>query len=194
MVRNNGATDGKIHIVRVEWLVRIANEMLAGEHSLVVEPVRCRPVELIRARLGGEDGLQAGRAAVLYRERVDLHAGFLDGFRLRGQVQHALADSAGHVQPVNDVLVVVLALAVGAGVHLLLGGVIVDSGCGTSGGAGAQARYPGRHGHQRDQVAADDGQFCDTLVIQGQLGTAVGSIDDGRLRRDHDGLGGGAYL
>ena len=100
---------------------------------------------------------------MFHRKRIYLYAGFLDGFGLRSQVQHALTDSAGHVETVDDVLVVVLALAVGAGIHLLFGGVIVDAGSRTSGCAGAQARDARRHGHERDKVAADDWQLRDRL-------------------------------
>ena len=139
-------------------------------------------MELIRAGLRGEDGLQTGGAAVFHRKRVHLHAGFLDGFRLRREVQHALPDAAGDVQSVDDVLVVVLALAVGAGVHLLFGGVVVDAGGRAAGCAGAEAGHTGRHGHERHEVAADDGQLRDALVVQRQFGAAVGRIDDRELR------------
>ena len=65
---NDRTADGEIHIVRVEWLVWTrfeTYEVLIGEHSLVVEPVRRGTVELIGARSGGEDRLQTGGAAVL---------------------------------------------------------------------------------------------------------------------------------
>ena len=37
--------------------------------------------------LGGEDGLQAGRAAVLDENVFTCDAGLLDGFRMRGKIQ-----------------------------------------------------------------------------------------------------------
>ena len=113
--------------------------MLVRIHSLIVEPIRRGTVERIRARSGGKDRLQSCRAAVLHRKRIHLDAGFLNRFWLGRQVQHTLPDSTGHIEPVYHVLIVVLTLAVGAGIDLLFGGVIVYSGCWTARGAGSQA-------------------------------------------------------
>jgi len=93
-------------------------------------------------RPGREDCLQAGRATMLYRKRVYLNAGLLNGVGLRSQVQYALPDSTGHVQAVNDVLIVVLSLAVCACVNLLFSGVVVDARGRTTGGAGSQTETP----------------------------------------------------
>ena len=64
------------------------------------------------------------------------------GVRLGGQIQHALANSAGHVEAVHDVLIVILALAVGAGIHLLFGGEVVDARCRTAGSRWFPIRRP----------------------------------------------------
>ena len=74
-----------------------------------------------------EHGLQSGRATVFARERIDLNTGLLNRFRLRCEVQHALANSTGHVEAIYDVLIVVLALAIRAGINLLFRGIVVDS-------------------------------------------------------------------
>ncbi len=73
----------------------------------------------VGARLCREDCLQTGRATMLNRKRIDLNAGFLNGLWLWRQIQYPLPDSAGDVQAVNDVLVVVLALTIRACVNLL---------------------------------------------------------------------------
>ena len=49
VVRDDRAPYGKIHVVGMEGLVGVPDEVLAGKHFLVVEPVRRRTVELIRA-------------------------------------------------------------------------------------------------------------------------------------------------
>ena len=85
-------------------------------------------MEPVCAGFGRKDGLQSGGATVFARKRVDLNTGFLNCIRLRSQVQNALANSAGDVQAINNVLIVVLALAVGAGVNLRFGREVVHAG------------------------------------------------------------------
>ena len=131
---------------------------------------------------------------MLNREGVDLHAGFLDGLWLRGQVQYSLPDSAGHVETINYVLIVVLPLSVRARVHLLFRGVVVHAGCRTSGGAGPQTRCTGGHRYERDEIASYDRQLCNTFVIQSEFIAAIRRVDDRRFGTYDNGLTGGAHL
>src|SRR5690348_4133235 len=117
-MREDWTADGEIHVVRVKWRVWKAHEMLAGKHLLVVEVIFSRTMELVRSRPCGKHGLQTGGATIFTAECIDLNAGFLDRGRLRRKIQYALADSAGYVQAINNVLVIVLALTVRAGVNL----------------------------------------------------------------------------
>ena len=126
ITRNYRASKGEAHVVGMEWQVG-AGEMLPRKHSLVIEKVRRGTVVSVGARSGCKNGLQPGGAAVLARKGVDLDAGFLDGIRLWGKIQHALANSAGHVETIHHVLIVVLTLTVGAGIHLLFGREIVHA-------------------------------------------------------------------
>jgi hypothetical protein len=97
VVRNHWSANGKIHVIGVERLVRVAHEVLAGEHTLVIEIIRHRTMESVRTGLSSEHRLQPGSAAVFARKRIDLNTRFLDRFRLGGQIQNALTNAAGHV-------------------------------------------------------------------------------------------------
>src|SRR5450631_4504720 len=99
----------------MKFAVRKALEVLAREHPLIVEIVRRRTMKLVRAGSGGKCRYQSGGAAVLHRKGVDLNAGLLDGVGRGRQIQHALANSAGYVEAVDHVLIVIRALTVGAG-------------------------------------------------------------------------------
>ena len=136
---------------------------------------------LVRARSGGKHGLQAGGAAVLARKCIDLNAGFLDRVGLWGQIQDALANSTGHVEPIHHILIVILPLTVGARVHLLFGGEIVYARPRTTGRARPQSGDSWGQRHQHDQIPADDGQLGYRLILESQLSTAVRSVDYGSL-------------
>ena len=131
---------------------------------------------------------------MLYRKRVHLNAGFLNGFWLGRQVQHTLPDSTGHIEPVYHVLIVVLALTVGTRIDLLFRGVIVYARCGTARCAGSQARDAGGHGDQSDQVPADDRQLRNRLILKGEVNAAICGIDDRRLSADHHRLADRAHF
>src|SRR4051812_12603697 len=177
VVRKYWATDREIHVVGMKWFVRGSDEMLAREHPLVVEVILSRTVELVRSRPRGEHGLQAGGAAVLTAECVYLNAGFLDGCRLGSQVQNALTNSAGHIQAVDHILIVVLSLTICAGIDLLPCGEIVDPRSWAARTARSESRNSRRQRHKRDQVTADDGQLCHGLVLKCELGSTVSSIN-----------------
>src|ERR1035437_7623624 len=125
---------------------------------------------------------------MLKRKGVYLNAGLLNGVGLRRQVQYALPDSTGDIQAVNDVLIVVLALTVCACINLLLSGVVVDAGGRAAGCAGPQTRDSGSHGDQGNEVAANDWQLRNALILQGHLESAIGCVDDWRFRADNDGF------
>ena len=148
----------------------------------------------VSARFRGEHRLQSGGTAVLTRKGIDLNAGFANSFRLRGEIQNALANSAGHVEPVHNILIIIPALTIGAGVDLLFGGEIVHTRRGTSRPARSQAGSSWRHRHQRDQVATNDGQLRDRLILKSQLRAAIRSVDHRSLGRDADRLGNRADL
>src|SRR5713101_6446809 len=126
IARNYRAPKSEAHVVGMERQVG-TREVLPRVHSLIIEKVRGGTVVPVGAGFGGKNGLQSGSAAVLARKGVDLDTGFLDGIRLGGQIQHALANSASHVESIHDVLIVVLALTVGAGIDLLFGGEVVHA-------------------------------------------------------------------
>jgi len=124
LVRNDRPAHGEVHVVGVEWFVGTrgrAHEVLIGEHLLVVEPIRHRTVELVGARACGKDRQQTRGAAIFAAKGVYLNAGLLDGIGLGCQIQHTLANSARDVEAIDNILVIVLTLAVGAGVDLLFG-------------------------------------------------------------------------
>src|SRR5689334_24366040 len=123
---NYRTPESEAHVVGMEGQIG-AREVLPCEHSLVIEKVRGGTVVPVSAGPGGKNGLEPGSATVLARKGIYLDTGFLDGVRLGGQIQHALANSAGHVEPIHNVLIVVLALAVGTGVNLLFGREIVHA-------------------------------------------------------------------
>ena len=75
-------------------------------------------MKAVRARPRRKQGLQARSATVLHGVCIYLDAGFLNGLRLRRDVQNALPNSTRYVQTINNVLVVVLTLAVRAHVDL----------------------------------------------------------------------------
>src|SRR6266853_96718 len=110
IARNYRAPKSKAHVIGMEGQVG-AGEVLPSVHSLVIEKVRGGTVVPVRARFGCKNSLHSSSAAVLARKRVDMNTGFLNGVRLRGQIQDALANSTGHVMPIHNVLIVVLALA-----------------------------------------------------------------------------------
>src|SRR6516164_2229346 len=101
--------------------------MLIGEHILVIEPICSGTVERIRAGPRGEDCLQSSSPAVLDRECIDLNTRFLNGLRLRGKVQYTLANAAGDIEAVNNILIVVLSLAVRTSIHLLLSREVIHT-------------------------------------------------------------------
>ena len=76
-------------------------------------------------------------------------------------------------------------LGIGAGIYLLFGGVVVYTRSRAAGCTGPEARNTRRQGHERHQVAADDWQLSDVLILQRQLGAAVGCIHDRGLCTDH---------
>ena len=84
-------------------------------------------MELIRAGFRSKHSLQPCGAAVFTTECVDLNAGFLDSFRLRGQIQDPLPNAAGYIQAIYNVLVIILTLTVRAGVNLLFCGEVVHA-------------------------------------------------------------------
>ena len=81
----------------------------------------------VRTGFRGEHRDQPGSAAMLHRIRIDLDTGFLNRLRVRGKIQDPLPDAAGDVETIDDVLIVVLALAICAGIDLLFRRKIVDS-------------------------------------------------------------------
>src|SRR5437667_166826 len=82
----------------------------------------CPAVELVRARPSSKHGLQSGSAAVLTAKCIDLDTRLLDGCRLGRQVQNALSNSAGYIQAIDNVLIIVLPLTICAGINLLFRG------------------------------------------------------------------------
>ena len=165
-VRNYRAAHREVHIVEMERSIGEACKVLAGKHLLVTEVVLCNAVELVRARFGSEHGLQSSSAAIFAGERIDLNGGFLDCVGLRGEIQNALAYTAGDIETIDHVLVVILALAIGAGVNLLFGGVVIHTRCRTAGRAGSQAGGSWRHSHKRHQVAPYNRQLRDCPIIK----------------------------
>ncbi len=113
-------------------------------------------MEFIRARSRGESCYDSGGAAVFARKSIHLNTGFLDRVWSRGQVQDTLPDSAGHVEAINHILIVIRSLPVGAGVNRFFRRKVIwaGSGCAVSGTRCSQSRYPWGQRHESHQVAA----------------------------------------
>src|ERR1700722_8837705 len=99
----------------MEWLIG-SRKMLLRKHLLVVEIVRRRTMEAVRAGFRRKLRDDSRGTAMFARKCVDLNAGLLNRVRSRCQIQDSLTDAAGYIEAVNDVLIVVGALAVGAGI------------------------------------------------------------------------------
>src|SRR5450631_163284 len=125
-------------------------------------------MELAGAGSGGHRCYDSGGATVLARKRVDLNTAFLDGVRRWSQVQNTLTNSAGHVEAIDNILVVIRSLAVGAGVNRFFRGKVIRTGSGrtVAGTRCSQSRHPRGQSHQRYQVAALEWQLRDSGIIQ----------------------------
>src|SRR5215469_1116222 len=103
MVWNDGTANGKRHVIAVKRQILGARKVGRGKHVLVIEPIRGGTVELVRTRPRGEDLLDSSGPAIFARKGVDLNAGFLNGFRIRGEIENSLADAAGNIEAIDDV-------------------------------------------------------------------------------------------
>jgi hypothetical protein len=183
----------------VEGQVFWPGEVSRREHLLVVEPVGRFAVELFRSGLGGHHLLHSGRPAVFARICIDLDGALLDRFGIRGEIEDALPDAAGDVESVDDEHVRHLTLAVGAGIHLRLGRVVVDAGAGRAGFAGLAAAHRPKagdswsQGGQCDHIAPGYRQLADGIVFECQLVPTIDGVDNRRLGGDRDRLGGGTH-
>ena len=130
MMGNDRAADRSGEIIAMEWSVRVVRtgQGILRKHLLIVKVVAGQAVELIRARLRSLRHLKATAATVFHRKCVDLNIHFLDEIGVGSEIQHALANSAGDIEPVHDPHIRNRALAVDADIHCLFRRIIVDAG------------------------------------------------------------------
>ena len=165
-------------------------EIVLRLHGVVgVVPAEA-PVEVVRAALGDDVHQHGAVPAVLRREVVHEHADFLDALGVGVDVGDAAALAGADRRRIHHEVVGLGAGPVGAHVDAVL--VVVEVGVGLRIGlaaAGRPSHDTGREDDEIEEVASDEGQVLD-LVLLDQAGDAsLRGLDQRRLGGDRHLLG-----
>ena len=146
-------------------------------------------MKFVRAALGGNRDLHRTRVGLLDAEGVGLNRDFFDRFDIRSDIGPTLNDVARHVQAVQRVQVAAGVAAVAAGLDGDLRiEVVRRAGC-ASPGQQSVSSDAGSDGGQAQHVAGPEGQVIQSFFLDGRLQARIGSVQDRRLRRNHDTFG-----